>query len=265
MKNEKESAENKSSNTDVKEAKIEENLTDHPEITRSIKTEKKDKRLHIFQKIPKSYVEKLNQPIYTHIIFGVAVFFGITNITFGIFGILAIFGLKEENSWKIFDKMVILGWEQLKITGFILIIIGVIMLWSVPYYFLNKTQQADSYLVISSGISLLFGIIYLLIIFADIISAIVESVSNNNPLKITTYFYLPIILAILIFPLFRVLVIRHIIVLPDLLIEDGEIDTGKHYHYRNHLMRNRRMNYYKHQHERGRRFRGRKWRDWEKK
>ncbi|MBN1328378.1 MAG: hypothetical protein JXA54_02785 [Candidatus Heimdallarchaeota archaeon] len=262
----KDSLENKPTITNEKEADNVENLSVHPEITRSIKKVKQERSHHIFQKVPISFVEKMNEPIYTHIILGLAVFFGITNITFGIFSILAIFGLNEENIWPLYEKMVIFGWEQLKITGFILIIIGIIMLWSVPYYFLNKTQQADSYLVIGSGICLLFGVIYLLIIFADIISAIVESVSSNNPIEITTYFYLPIMLALITFPLFRVLVVRHMIVLPDLLIDDDEVnDNGVHYYGRSHSLRKWGENYHKHYHERGRRFRGKKWRDWDKK
>jgi hypothetical protein len=128
----------------------------------------------------------------------------------------------------------ILGWNQLKITGFILVIIGVAMFWSVPFYLINKNQQADSYLVIAAGIATLFGFIYVLIIIADILNAVVKAITDQTSVSIETHFYLPIILAIVAIPLFRILVIRHMVVLPDVGKELPQNRWSKFYRDRNH-------------------------------
>jgi len=94
-------------------------------------------------------IDNFNRPIYTNIILGLAILLSIVNVVFGMLGVIAIFGVRDDDAWIFYQNTAILGWEQLKITGFILIIIGIVMFWSVPLYLTNNTQQADSYLVIA--------------------------------------------------------------------------------------------------------------------
>ncbi|MHA1212780.1 MAG: hypothetical protein ACTSSH_09995 [Candidatus Heimdallarchaeota archaeon] len=240
----------------------EEDLAAHPELSRQVEKKPRRKRPKIHHRIPKELVERLNKQAYTNMILGAAVVLGLANITFGILGVLAIFGLSEDNTWKIFEYTAILGWNQLRITGFILIIIGIIIIWSIPYYFRNKTQQADSYLIIGAGIGTIYGVIYLLIILADIISSIVDGLSNSVPISIETYFYLPIMLAFFMVPLFRILSIRHMIVFTDLGIEveekyEKDFRTG----YRNHFGLRRQFHNHHHRFPRKGKHRGWKWRE----
>ena len=211
-----------------------EDLEKHPELSVEVAKEKKTRPEKIVRRIPKEMIERFNKQSYTHLIMALAIILGIANITFGILGILAIFGYREDIVWKIFQGSEILGWNQLKITGFILVIIGVVMFWSVPFYLINKNQQADSYLVIASGIALLFGFIYLLIIIADILNAVVLAITDQTSVSIETAFYLPIILAIVAFPLFRLLVVRHMVVLPDIGKDASKNRWSKFYQERQH-------------------------------
>ncbi len=192
----------------------------HPELTRTVDIEKKPKRKRRYY-VPKEIIDHFNKPYYTNIILGAAILLGLANICFGLLGVLAIFGLSDENSWIIFQNTAILGWEQLKVTGFVLIIIGIVMFWSVPLYLMDKSQRADSYLVIASGIGILFGFIYVLIVIGDILTAVVSMATMNEPFAIQTYFYLPIMLGVIALPIFRVLAIRHMVELPE---RDDEVD-----------------------------------------
>jgi hypothetical protein len=200
---------------DQKETKEEipqEEIELHPELSRESIKETRPTRFPRHRYIPKEMVDRLNQQGYTNLVLGLAIVLGIIYIVFGILGILAIFG---EVSWSFYQTTKILGWNQLKITGFVLVVIGIVMLWSVPLYFLNKTQQGDSYLVIASGLGILFGGIYILVIIADILNALITAITESSAVKIVTFFYIPIMLAIVAIPLFRILVIRHMVVLPD--------------------------------------------------
>ncbi len=209
-----------------------EDIDAHPELTIEVTKEKKPMRAKMHRYMPKEMVERFNKKSYTYLIMVLAIILGVVNIIFGILGILAIFGFRENYTWKIYEKLEIFGWNQLKITGFILIIIGIVMLWSVPFYFYDKTQQADSYLVIATGIGTLFGFIYVLIIIADILNAVVLAITEQSSVSIITYFYLPIILAITTIPLFRILIIRHMVVLPD-VGKDAPLNRwSKFYHER---------------------------------
>lgn len=226
----------------LKQEKLEEKLQEisqedleaHPELSIEVTKEKRPKREKMHRYMPKVIVDRLNKQSYTHLIMVLAIILGIANITFGILGILAIFGYKEETAWRIYQTLEILGWNQLKITGFILVIIGIVMLWSVPFYLTDKIQQADSYLVIAAGIGTLFGFIYILIIIADILNAVVLAITDQTSVSIETYFYLPIILAIVVIPLFRILVVRHMVVLPDVGKDVPLNRWSKFYHERSH-------------------------------
>ena len=200
-----------------------EDIESHPELSRIIEEPVKPRRHRRRRFIPKQNIERLNTPLYTNLILGFSLVLSLGYFTFGVLGAITNFGITESGSWRIFEATAILGWEQMRITGFILIIIGVIMFWSVPYYFTTKTQKADSYLVIGAGIGIIFGVIYLLIILADVITAIITTISDNVAFKIETFFYVPIILAIFAIPLFRILSIRHMVVLPSLVEEEKPI------------------------------------------
>lgn len=197
-----------------------EDIERHPELSRSIEEPVKTKRPRGYQYIPKQFIERLNKPLYTNLILGFSLILSLGYFTFGVLGAITNFGITESGSWQIFEATAILGWGQMRITGFILIIIGLIMFWSVPYYFTNKTQKADSYLVIGAGIGIIFGVIYILIILADVITAIITTISDSVAFKIETFFYIPIILAIFAVPLFRVLSIRHMVILPSMEEEE---------------------------------------------
>ncbi|MCK5047365.1 MAG: hypothetical protein KAS22_12340 [Candidatus Heimdallarchaeota archaeon] len=202
-----------------------EDIESHPELSRIIEEPTKPKRYRRQRFIPKQNIERLNKPLYTNLILGLSLVLSLGYFTFGVLGAITNFGITESGSWRIFEATAILGWEQMRITGFILIIIGVIMFWSVPYYLTAKTQKADSYLVIGAGIGIIFGVIYILVILADVITAIITTISDNVAFKIETFFYVPIILAIFAIPLFRVLSIRHMVVLPSMDEEDKLIPT----------------------------------------
>ncbi len=202
-----------------------EDIERHPELSRAIEEPVKPRRQRGYQYIPEQFIERLNKTLYTNLILGFSLVLSLGYFTFGVLGAITNFGITESGSWRIFEATAILGWGQMRITGFILLIIGLIMLWSVPYYLTNKTQKADSYLVIGAGIGIIFGAIYILIILADVITAIITTISDNVAFKIETFFYVPIILAIFAVPLFRVLSIRHMVVLPSMDEEDKLIPT----------------------------------------
>lgn len=193
-------------------------LEAHPELTHEIM--KKESRLSKYMKnrqrtrIPARYIWLLNLPLFTNLILGFSIILGLLFLYFGVMGALTIIGLTEQNAWAIYDVMWIFGWEGSAITGFALIVIGIIMLWSIPYYFLNNTQKADSYLIIGVGLGELFGIVYIFIILADLLSWLLDFLSTNEVNPPETYFYYPVILALIAAPLFRVLSIRHIVLPP---------------------------------------------------
>jgi len=202
-----------------------EDIESHPELSRIIEEPAKPRRHRRQRYIQRQFIERLNKPLFTNLILGFSLVLSLVYFTFGVLGAITNFGIAESGSWQIFEATAILGWEQMRITGFILIIIGLIMFWSVPYYFTAKTQKADSYLVIGAGIGIMFGAIYILIIIADVITALVTTISDNVAFKVETFFYVPIILAIFAVPLFRVLAIRHMVVLPGMDEEDKPIPT----------------------------------------
>ncbi|MBK5112163.1 MAG: hypothetical protein KGD59_07680 [Candidatus Heimdallarchaeota archaeon] len=193
----------------------------HPELSRIIEEPIKPRRHRKRHFVTKKRIEQFNNPLITKIILGFSIVLSFVYITFGILGILAIAGLKESGSWQIYEATSILGWNQMKITGFILVIIGIVMFWAVPYYLSDRTQKGDSYLVIGAGVGVLFGGIYLLVILADVLIAAVTAVTESVVFQVETFFYIPIILSILAIPLFRILTIRHIIVLPGMDDEFG--------------------------------------------
>ncbi|MHA1124059.1 MAG: hypothetical protein ACTSO7_04580 [Candidatus Heimdallarchaeota archaeon] len=188
---------------------------DHPELTRVIQwRERRDRRSMRFTKRDhkmRRLADKLNQPQFTNRILGYNIILGLLFLAFGFLEALTLVGHTINNIWSIYSATSIFGWKGHAITGFALIIIGIIMLWSVPYYFRNKIQQGDSYLIIGSGIGLLFGIIYILIILADVLKGIVIGLANATPIIIETYLYPAILLAILAIPIFRLIAIRHVI------------------------------------------------------
>ena len=188
---------------------------DHPELTRAIQwRRRRDRRFMRFTKQDhkmKRLADKLNQPQFTNRILGYTIILGILYLAFGFLGALTLAGHTTNTIWPLYSATSIFGWKGHAITGFALIIIGIIMLWSVPNYFRNKLQQGDSYLIIGSGIGLLFGIIYILIILADVLKGIVVGLSSATPIIIETYFYPAILLAILAIPIFRLISIRHVI------------------------------------------------------
>ncbi|NPE08237.1 MAG: hypothetical protein GNW80_08145 [Asgard group archaeon] len=231
-----------------------EDLERHPELSRAIEEPLKSKRRRGYQYIPKQFIERLNKPLFTNLILGFSIFLSLVYFIFGVLGAISNFGITESESWNIYEKTAFLGWEQMRITGFVLIIIGLIMFWSVPYYLTTKTQKADSYLVIGAGIGIIFGGIYILIILADVITAVITTISDNVAFRVETFFYVPIILAIFAIPLFRVLAIRHMVVLPSMDDEDKPYPTlekealkeekkwhFEHHHYRRH----RRLRHYR--------------------
>ncbi len=193
-------------------------LEAHPELTHEIK--KKESRLSKYMRerrrsqIPVRHIWLLNLPIVTNIILVFSIILGLLFLYFGVMGALTIVGFTEQNVWVIYDVMWIFGWEGNAITGFVLIIIGVIMLWSVPHYFQNNVQKADSYLVISSGLGVLFAIIYIFVILADLLSWLVDFLTTNVVNPPDTYFYYPVLLGLIAAPLFRALSVRHIVLPP---------------------------------------------------
>ncbi len=202
-----------------------EDIESHPELSRIVEEPAKPRRHRRQQYIPKQFIERLNKPLFTNLILGFSLVLSLVYFTFGVLGAITNFGITESGSWRIFEATAILGWEQMRITGFILIIIGLIMFWSIPYYFTANNQKADSYLVIGAGVGIIFGAIYILIIIADVITAIITTITDNVAFKVETFFYIPIILALFAIPLFRVLAIRHMVVLPGMDEEDKPIPT----------------------------------------
>jgi len=190
----------------------------HPELTHEIK--KKESRLskymrdHRRSKIPVRHIWLLNLPIITNVILVFSIILGLLFLYFGIMGALTLIGLTNQNVWVFYDVMWIFGWEGSAITGFVLIVIGVIMLWSVPYYFLNSVQKADSYLIIGAGLGVLFAIIYIFVILADLLTWLLDFLATNIVNPPETYFYYPVLLGLLAAPLFRALSVRHIVLPP---------------------------------------------------
>ncbi len=190
----------------------------HPELTHEIV--KKEPRLSKFMRdhrrpqIPVRYIWLLNLPIVTNVILAFSIILGLLFLYFGVMGALTIVGMTEQNVWGIYSTMWVFGWEGSAITGFALIIIGVIMLWSVPFYFLKSVQKADSYLIIGSGLGVLFAIIYIFIILADLLSWLLDILATSVVNPPETYFYYPIMLGLIAAPIFRALSIRHIVLPP---------------------------------------------------
>jgi hypothetical protein len=223
-----------------------EDIEKHPELSRVLEEPPKERRWRRKHYIPKQFIERLDKQIATNLILGLSIILSLGYFTFGIFGVLANFGVSESSTWKLFETTAILGWNQMRITGFVLIIIGLIMSWSVPYYLSKKTQKADSYLVIGTGIGIIFGIIYLLIVLADVIVALVTRISDGPPYQVVTFIYIPIILGVLSVPLFRILTIRHMVILPSIDEErkltavsagaefEEEPEEGKKWHFEHH-------------------------------
>lgn len=212
-----------SSNEDSEESQYTpEELEAHPELYRKItKTKRKklwEKRRTHFEKQHHyrtiKMVKEFNKPIYTHLIEGLSIVLGILFVAFGVIGGISIFGITENNTWPIYSATRFFGWEGNAITGFVLIIIGFVILWSIPFYLFNNTQKGDSYLIIGTGLGILFGAIYVFIILADILTAAVDALSNQSQFLIETFFYYPILLSLLSIPVFRILAIRHIVFAP---------------------------------------------------
>jgi len=202
-------------NEEAKQDRVLVEEEDHPELTRAIQWRRhRDRRFMRFTKRDhkmKRLADKLNQPHFTTRILVYTIILGILYLAFGFISALSLAGYTSNTIWPLFSATSIFGWKGHAITGFALIIIGIIMLWSVPYYFKNKIQQGDSYLIIGSGIGVIFGIIYVLIVLADVLRGIVVGLANATPIIIETYFYYAILLAILAVPIFRLIGIRHVI------------------------------------------------------
>ncbi|HUU77266.1 MAG TPA: hypothetical protein VMX55_02895 [candidate division Zixibacteria bacterium] len=211
-----------------------EELEAHPELGYEIKKSRrqslKDRReqhfreRHLHQRI--MMVKEFNKPVYTHVIEGFSIVLGALFIAFGVIGAISIFGITESNSWKIYQSTSFFGWKGNAITGIALIVVGIVILWSIPFFFFNNTQKADSYLIIGTGLGFLFGVIYVFIIMADLISSLVDSLANQITVSITTYFYYPILLALLTIPVFRILVIRHVVFTPTESKEEEITEDG---------------------------------------
>jgi hypothetical protein len=191
----------------------------HPELSHSdmVETFQQEKELHI----PPKYIIFLNQPKITNVILGAAITLGLLYIAFGVMSLLSLLGIRL--GWSFYLATSLLGWQGQAVTGLALVFIGTVMLWSVPYYLLNRVQNADSYLTIGTGLGVLFGVIYLLIIVADVITGLVTALADNTTISIITFFYFPIILALLTYPVFRALIIRHhVLLLDDMTDEEIE-------------------------------------------
>jgi hypothetical protein len=103
-------------NSEKEEVISQEDLEKHPELSIEVTKEVKTRRERMARRMPKEIIERLNKKSYTHLIMALAIILGLANITFGILGILAIFGYREDIAWGIFQGSEILGWNQLKIT-----------------------------------------------------------------------------------------------------------------------------------------------------
>lgn len=200
----------------------------HPELAHDIKKSKKE-RLKELRRYKnriehRKMVEQLNRESITHLVQASSIVLAIIYLAFGVISVLSIFGITESNTWILFEATAFFGWEGHSITGFVLIIIGIVNLWSIPFYFLDNEQKADSYLIIGTGLGVLFGIIYLFIIIADILMGVVNCISDCTTFSITTYFYFPILLGLLTIPIFRILILRHTIFAPT--DDDEDDDEG---------------------------------------
>ncbi|NHJ84380.1 MAG: hypothetical protein FK734_02900 [Asgard group archaeon] len=202
---------------------LEETDENHPEL-KPIQIAPKRYR-HRTKHIPKELIIRFNQPVFTYVLLASACFLGVVYIIFGILGALTIVGIKPEKIWGVYEATAIFGWDGQAITGFALIIIGIVILWSVPHYFLDKMQKADSYLIIGSGLGVLFGVIYLLIILTDVLQGVIEGLSASIPITIQTYFYTPIMISIFAMAIFRMLAIRHMIVPEEEAAQISEVDA----------------------------------------
>jgi len=194
-----------------------EEVETHPELSVTIAKKKKIVKIERKRKkhvITQEVVDKFNRRIVTNGIIGMSIFLAVIYFISGILGILSIFGIREGTSWTVYTKTAFFGWQQLKVTSFVLLVISIVMLWAIIYYFKKRNQEADSFLIIGSGLGSLFGVIYLLVILADILAALVTSATNAQSIHIETFFYLPILLALFTIPLFRILTIRHTVILP---------------------------------------------------
>ena len=188
---------------------------DHPELTRAIQwRERRDRRLMRFTKHDhrrRRLADKLNKQHFTYWILGFTIILGMVYLFFGFASVLTLAGYTNKILWGFYSSTSFFGWKGHAITGVALIITGIIILWSVPFYFRNKIQQGDSYLIIGSGIGVLFGFIYILIILADILKGIVIGLSDATPIIIETYFYPSFLLAMFAIPLFRTIALRHFV------------------------------------------------------
>jgi hypothetical protein len=199
-------------NEEEQDSELEEQKDLHPEL----KHLNHSRHYHYRRRphISKRMIEKANSEQATKIIIFSAILFSILNLAIGIMNILSLIGIRENHTWAFYTKLRFFGWEGQAMTGIVNIIITLVIIWSLVYFFKNETQKGDSYLIIGIGLSMLFGYIYVLIVVADVISGLLAAWENLTPIAIETYFYTPIVLAIIAFPLFRWLMIRHKMFIP---------------------------------------------------
>ncbi|TET27872.1 MAG: hypothetical protein E3J70_11020, partial [Candidatus Heimdallarchaeota archaeon] len=97
-----------------------EDIERHPELSRSIEEPVKPRKQRGYQYISKQFIERLNKPLYTNLILGFSLVLSLGYFTFGVLGAITNFGITESGAWRIFEATAILGWGQMRITGFIL-------------------------------------------------------------------------------------------------------------------------------------------------
>ena len=186
----------------------------HPELVRmpmykSILEHRHRRKQYVTQEM----VDRLNKPeVTTRLAWG-ALILGLVYLAFGIIGLISLFGISENRTWKFYSATSFFGWEGHALTSATQIIIAIVIFWSFPYYQKKEEQTADSYLAIGTGLGMIFGIIYLWIIFADITEALVSLLADGAPFHISTAFYTPLLLAALSVPFFETLMIRHRIII----------------------------------------------------
>ena len=131
--------------------------------------------------------------------------FSLIFMTFGVLEFMTAFQATEE--WVLFTNTSILGWTGEFMTGITLFIIGLLILWATPLYLMKKSQNANSFFLIGSGLGVIFGLVFIFIFIADIITVLVDAAANATTLDFTDFssLYHPITYGIALVPIFILL------------------------------------------------------------
>ncbi len=150
--------------------------------------------------------ETKNIPLWLRITYSIVL--SLIFMTFGVLQFMTTFEATAE--WPLFANTSLLGWTGEFMTGIALVIIGLIILWSAILYFRGKNPEGNSFLLIGSGVGVVFGLLYVLVVVADIIAVLVDAAAEAVAPDFTEFssLYFPILLGIISLPIFLLLFIK---------------------------------------------------------